>query len=67
LLREFIEDGLKQRVLGAYQNGKITSQRAAEILDMSLREFLETLERAGIPVNWDTAPIREYLKARYGE
>jgi len=67
LLREFIEDGLKRRVLGAYQNGKITSQRAAEILDMSLREFLETLERAGIPVNWDTAPIREYWKARYGE
>ena len=67
LLREFIEDGLRQRVLEAYRNGKITLQRAAEILDISLREFLEALERSGIPINWDTQAIRDYLKEKYGE
>jgi len=25
------------------------------------------LEREGVPVNWDSESVREYLKARYGE
>lgn len=67
LLREFIEDGLRQRVLRIYQEEKITATRAAEILGMSLRRFFEMLERAGIPVNWNSAVVRDYLRAKYGE
>ena len=67
LLKEFIEDGLSRRAVGLYRDGKLTSGRAAEILGVSLREFLEMLERAGVPVNWDSDGIKSYLKTRYGE
>jgi len=67
LIKEFIEDGLRRRVVRLYQAGKVTAGRAAEILDVPLREFLETLEREGVPVNWDQESVKEYLKARYGE
>ena len=65
LIKEFIEDGLRRRVVNLYQRGKLTAGRAAEILGVSLREFLELLEREGVPVNWDSEGIREYLKAKY--
>lgn len=67
LIKEFIEDGLRRRVVNLYQKGKLTSGRAAEILGVSLREFLEILEREGVPVNWDSVGIREYLRAKYGD
>jgi predicted HTH domain antitoxin len=67
LIKEFIEDGLRRRVVHLYQKGKLTSGRAAEILGIPLREFLEILEREGVPVNWDSESVKEYLKARYGE
>jgi hypothetical protein len=51
LLKEFIQDGLRRRVVRLYEKGKLTAGRAAEILDISLREFLETLEKEGVPVN----------------
>ena len=66
LLREFIADGLRRRVVEVYQGGRLTVARGAEILRMPLREFLEMLEREGVPVNWDSEVVREYLKARYG-
>jgi len=67
LLKEFIEDGLRRRVIRLYQRGRLTAGRATEILGVSLREFLEILEREGVPVNWNSESIKEYLKARYGE
>jgi len=67
LIKEFIEDGLRRRVVHLYQRGKLTAGRAAEILGIPLREFLEILEREGVPVNWDSESVKEYLKARYGE
>lgn len=67
LLKEFIENCLSQRVIRLYQNGKLTAGRAAEILGVSLREFLELLEREGVPVNWDSDGVRKYLNRRYGE
>lgn len=67
LLKEFIENGLSQRVIRLYQKGKLTAGRSAEILGVSLREFLERLEKEGVPVNWDSESVKEYLKARYGE
>lgn len=67
LLKEFIENGLSQRVIHLYQKGKLTAGRAAEILGVPLREFLEKLEKEGVPVNWDSESVKEYLKARYGE
>jgi len=67
LIKEFIEDGLRRRVIHLYQRGKLTAGRAAEILRIPLREFLEMLEREEVPVNWDSESVKEYLKARYGE
>jgi len=67
LLREFIEDGLKKRVLKSYQGGEITSQRAAEILEIPLRQFLDLLEKNGVEINWDANVLRDYMKKRYGE
>ena len=66
LIRDFIEDGLHRRVIDIYKDGKLTATKAAEILDISLREFLETLERAGTPVNWDSEIVKGYVKTRYG-
>lgn len=48
LIKEFIEDGLRRRVIDLYRKGKVTAGRAAEILDVSLRGFLEILEREGV-------------------
>jgi len=67
LIKEFIEDGLRRRVIHLYQRGKLTAGRAAEILRIPLREFLEMLEREEVPVNWDSESVKKYLKARYGE
>jgi predicted HTH domain antitoxin len=66
LLRDFIEDGLRKRVLASYREGSITAQVAAEILDMPLREFLNLLEKDEIPVNWDGDQIQEYMTKHYG-
>jgi len=67
LLKEFIEDGLRRRIIHLYQKGILTVGRAAEILEVPLRQFLEMLEMNGVPVNWDSESVKEYLKARYGE
>jgi len=67
LLREFIEDGLRKRVLEAYRDGKITSQRAAEMLEIPFREFLDLLEKNGLEINWDSGLVRDYMKKHYGE
>jgi predicted HTH domain antitoxin len=67
LIKEFIEDGMRRRVVDLYRRGKLTAGRAAEVLGVSLREFLELLEREGVSVNWDSEGIREYVKAKYGD
>lgn len=67
LLKEFIVDGLRQRVVHLYRKGRLTAGRAAEMLGVPLREFLDILEREGVPVNWDSREVKEYLRARYGE
>ena len=67
LLREFIEDGLRNRVLKTYTEGKLTAQKAAEVLDMPLREFLDLLEKNDIEINWDSGVIRDYVKKHSGE
>ncbi|MCL4429816.1 MAG: UPF0175 family protein [Chloroflexi bacterium] len=67
LFKEFIEDGLRDRVVDLYSKGKISAGRGAEILDISLREFLELLERKCVGVNWNADSIKEYMKEKYGE
>jgi predicted HTH domain antitoxin len=66
LLRDFIEDGLRKRVLAAYEEGTITAQAGADMLDMRLREFLALLEREGISVNWDSQLVHKYMVRHYG-
>jgi predicted HTH domain antitoxin len=67
LFKEFIEDGLQERVVRLYEKGKISSGRGAEILGISLREFLELLERKGVSFNWYAGNIKEYMNENYGE
>lgn len=67
LLRDFIEDGLRKRVLASYMAGEITAQRAADILGLSLRELLDLLEKNRLPIHWDNDAIRNYMNAHYGE
>jgi predicted HTH domain antitoxin len=67
LIKEFIENGLRDRVLCFYKAGKLTQRRAAELLGITLREFLELLEAEGIPINWSTDSIKQYMKENYGE
>ena len=67
LIKEFIDDGLRRRIIHIYETGRLSASRAAEILKISLREFLELLELEGIPVNWDSKIVKDYLKTRYGE
>ncbi|MEM3607550.1 MAG: UPF0175 family protein [Candidatus Bathyarchaeia archaeon] len=67
LIKEFIEDGLRRKIIGLYRRGRLTAGRAAEILGISLHMFLEILEGEGIPVNWASEDILEYLKAKYGD
>jgi len=66
LLRDFIEDGLRRRVIDIYRDGKLTASRSAEVLGVSLREFLEMLEGEGVPVNWDAESVKSYMRSRYG-
>ncbi len=66
LMKEFIEDGLRQRVLRFYKKGKLTQRCAAELLGITLREFLELLEAEGIPVNWDSDSLKRYMQEKYG-
>jgi len=67
LIKEFIEDGLRRRVVDLYRRERLTARRGAEILGVSLREFLGLLEGEGVSVNWDSESIREYLKEKYGD
>jgi predicted HTH domain antitoxin len=67
LFKEFIEDGLRKRTIKLYTAGKLSAGRAAEILDISLREFLEILEQECVSISWDSASVKEYLKVKYGE
>jgi predicted HTH domain antitoxin len=67
LLKEFIEDGLRDRVVKLYVDGKLTAGRGAEILGVSLRQFLELLERKSVAVSWDSDSVKEYMKSKYGE
>lgn len=67
LFKEFIEDGLRDKVTQLYSKGKISSGRGAEILGIPLREFLEILQQKGVPYNWNMESVKEYMKENYGE
>jgi len=67
LFKEFIEDGLRRRVVRLYSAGKLSAGCGAEVLGVSLREFLGLLERECVAVNWNSEGVKEYLKTKYGE
>jgi predicted HTH domain antitoxin len=45
----------------------ISSGRGAEILGISIHEFLELLERKGVSFNWYAGSIKEYMEENHGE
>ena len=61
LLEELIKEGLKNAAVRLYNKGKITASRGAEILGISLREFLQLLEDRGVAINWDSEGIKDYI------
>jgi predicted HTH domain antitoxin len=61
LVKELIEEGLRERVIRLNRLGKISARKGAEIFEISLREFLQLLEEKGVGINWDSKGIREYL------
>jgi predicted HTH domain antitoxin len=67
LIKEFIEDGLRQRTATLYEEGKISAGKGAEILGISLREFLEILEQKCFVVNWDSEALKDYMREKYGK
>ena len=67
LIKEFIEDGLRQRTATLYEKGKITAGKGAEILGISLREFLELLEQKCMVVNWDSETLKTQMQQKYGK
>ncbi len=64
LVKEFIEDGIRDRLLRLYGEGKLSAGRGAEILGVSLREFLDLLERESVAINWDSEGVKEFWVSR---
>ena len=58
---------LQQEVLRQYSTGKISAGRGAEILGISLREFLDLLERKSVAINWDSDAFLKAGDATFGE
>jgi len=51
-------------VIGLYQEGRISSGRAAELLGMSKREFIRLLARKGVPYfAYSSEELAEEFKA----
>ncbi len=67
LVKKFIEDGLRKTTVKLYSASKLSAGRAADILDISLREFFELLEQQNVSVSWDSADVKDYMKTKYGE
>ena len=57
----------QQEVLRRYSDGKISAGRGAEILGISLREFLDLLERKGVAINWGSDAFLKSGEATFGE
>ena len=58
---------LRQEVLCQYSGGKISAGHGAEILGISLREFLDLLELEGVAINWDSEAFLKSGEATFGE
>jgi predicted HTH domain antitoxin len=67
LFNELMNAGLRERVVRLYEKSKISAGRGAEILDISLREFLDLLEHKSVAINYNSESIKEYLKSKYEE
>jgi uncharacterized protein len=61
LLKQLIEEDLQEKAISLYEQGKISVGKGAEMLEISLREFLQLLEKRDVAINWDSEGIREYL------
>jgi len=63
VLRRFISDALdRHRLRMAVQickDGKITTERAAQMAEVSIREMIESLRREGVPTQLTTQDIRQ--------
>jgi predicted HTH domain antitoxin len=59
----FIRHWKLERALGLYADGKITTQKAADVAAISVWEFIEELERRKIPVRYSAEEFLEDFKA----
>jgi len=63
VLRRIVSDALdRQRLRMAiqmYKDGKITTERAAQMAEVSIHEMIESLRREGVPSQFTTQDIRQ--------
>ncbi len=63
LLSKAVQDWLTDYVLAQYKEGKITIGRAAQMVDIPLREMIAIAAKKGIPFQYSLDDLREDLQA----
>jgi predicted HTH domain antitoxin len=61
------KQALEEKTLQLYKEEKLTMRKAAEMLGITLREFMELLEKRGIPENYDSEVLKEFMKSKMDE
>lgn len=62
LIREGLELKIRKRALELYTSRKISLQKAAEIMSISIWEMLDIVKREGIHLDYDMEELNEDLE-----
>lgn len=61
--RRLLADGISHwrldRAIRAYQEGRVSKERAAEMADVSLYQLLDELRQRGVPAQYSVFELRE--------
>jgi predicted HTH domain antitoxin len=52
-----------EAAVGRYRDGSVSIGRAAELADVSIRQFIEILEERDVEVNYDESDLEDDLRA----
>lgn len=67
LIREFLDQGIRGKNLddavARYSKGEVTAWRAAQLADMSLRNFMEVLGARGVIAQYNELDLERDLEA----
>lgn len=66
VMRELLALGLKQymiqKAIQQYSEGKVSMEKAAELADVSIWKFLETMKERKIPIRYDLEDIKREIE-----